>query len=109
MHWATSTISQKPSVTPENRSVTNASESMAILCRMTLLPSFSPACNVAVVGASGGIGQAVLRLLSDDSRVANKHAFARSPIDASLLKIMDQLCPEDSGGVFAWDGSRIQY
>ncbi|MGB5333666.1 MAG: SDR family NAD(P)-dependent oxidoreductase, partial [Woeseiaceae bacterium] len=54
---------------------------------MTLLSSFSSDCNVAIIGASGGIGGAMLRLLSDDSRVANIHAFARSAIDASLPKV----------------------
>lgn len=54
---------------------------------MSLLSSFSSECNVAIIGASGGIGGAMLQLLSDDSRVANIHAFARSPIDASLPKV----------------------
>lgn len=54
---------------------------------MTLLSSFSSGCNVALIGASGGIGGAMLRLLSDDSRVANIHAFARSSFDASLPKV----------------------
>jgi len=34
---------------------------------------------VAVVGASGGIGQALVRLLLADERVATLHAFSRSP------------------------------
>jgi len=34
--------------------------------------------NVAVVGASGGIGSAVLQLLSEDARVGRIHAFSRS-------------------------------
>lgn len=54
---------------------------------MSLLSSFSSESNVAVIGASGGIGGAMLRLLSDDSRVANIHAFARSSVDASLPKV----------------------
>ena len=54
---------------------------------MSLLSSFSADCNVAVIGASGGIGEAMLRLLSDDSRVANIHALARSAADGSLPKV----------------------
>jgi len=54
---------------------------------MSLLLSFSADCNVAIIGASGGIGEAMLRLLSDDSRVANIHALARSGADGSLPKV----------------------
>jgi aspartate-semialdehyde dehydrogenase len=36
---------------------------------MTFLTSFNEAANVAVVGASGGIGQAVVKLLSEDPSV----------------------------------------
>ncbi len=66
---------------------------------MSLLSSFSSECNVAVIGASGGIGQAMLRLLSDDLRVANIHAFARSAADGSLPKVTTgfiDLADEDS-------------
>ena len=45
---------------------------------MTLLTTFRPDSNVAVIGASGGIGAAALRLLSADERVAEVNAFSRS-------------------------------
>jgi NAD(P)-dependent dehydrogenase (short-subunit alcohol dehydrogenase family) len=45
---------------------------------MTLLDSFNVDANVAVIGASGGIGAAALRLLSADERVASIHAFSRN-------------------------------
>lgn len=45
---------------------------------MTFLKSFNEAANVAVVGASGGIGQAVVKLLSEDPSVEQVHAFSRN-------------------------------
>lgn len=45
---------------------------------MSLLSTFPAASNVAIIGSSGGIGSAVLRLLTDDERVARIHAFSRS-------------------------------
>jgi len=50
----------------------------------SILNSFSARCNVALIGASGGIGQAMLELLSADPRVARIHAFSRSAIAASV-------------------------
>ena len=55
----------------ENSFVTNASESMATLGSMSLLPSFSSACNVAVIGASGGIGRALPRLGTGSDELDN--------------------------------------
>ncbi len=46
---------------------------------MTRLGSFPADLNVAVIGATGGIGGALLRLLVDDDRVARIYAFARTP------------------------------
>lgn len=46
---------------------------------MTRLESFPAGLNVAVIGATGGIGSALLRLLVDHDRVARTYAFARSP------------------------------
>lgn len=54
---------------------------------MSLLSSFSSECNVALIGASGGIGQAMLRILSDDFRVANIQAFSRSAVVADMPKV----------------------
>ena len=54
---------------------------------MTLLKSFTPAANVAVVGASGGIGQAVVKLLNEDPSVALIHAFSRSATNARDGKV----------------------
>lgn len=62
---------------------------------MSLLSSFSSECNVAVIGASGGIGQAVLRLLNDDPRVASIHAFARSPAVSDMPKVSTGLIDLD--------------
>ena len=36
---------------------------------MTHLQSFPDSANVAIIGASGGIGRAMLALLEDDERV----------------------------------------
>lgn len=43
-----------------------------------LLPSFGDGLRVAVIGAGGGIGSAVVRALANDPAVAALHAFARS-------------------------------
>lgn len=48
---------------------------------MTMLDSFPVPVNVAVIGASGGIGRALLELLARDERVGNVHGFARSALD----------------------------
>lgn len=46
---------------------------------MTLLSSFRRDCNVAVIGASGGVGQAFVELLAEDDNVGSLYAFCRSP------------------------------
>ncbi len=46
---------------------------------MSRLASFPQDLNVAVVGATGGIGSALVRLLDADDRVAVVHALSRSP------------------------------
>ncbi len=43
------------------------------------------------------------------SRTPKDALFSPETSARHLLNVMNQLCPEDSGGVFAWDGSRIQY
>jgi NAD(P)-dependent dehydrogenase (short-subunit alcohol dehydrogenase family) len=66
---------------------------------MSLLSSFSSECNVAVIGASGGIGQAMLRLLADDPHVAKIHAFARGTAAPDMAKVsigFIDLADEDS-------------
>jgi NAD(P)-dependent dehydrogenase (short-subunit alcohol dehydrogenase family) len=55
---------------------------------MSLLPSFSSASNVAVVGASGGIGSAVIKLLSDDPHIAKIYAFSRGARSSDLPKVI---------------------
>lgn len=50
----------------------------------SLLNSFPARCNVALIGASGGIGQAILELLSADPRVARTLAFSRTGADIVL-------------------------
>lgn len=47
---------------------------------MSLLPSLTPGSNVAVIGASGGIGRAFTTLLAADPAVAKVHAFARREV-----------------------------
>jgi NAD(P)-dependent dehydrogenase (short-subunit alcohol dehydrogenase family) len=54
---------------------------------MTLLSSFPPDSNVVIVGASGGIGNALVRSLSADERVAHIHAFSRSGKICNLPKV----------------------
>jgi NAD(P)-dependent dehydrogenase (short-subunit alcohol dehydrogenase family) len=59
---------------------------------MTTLTSFSSDIRVAVFGASGGVGQALVRQFSENAQVTIVYAFARSPIDHSSPKL--------SGGTF---------
>lgn len=40
-----------------------------------------PNCNVAVIGASGGIGHAFVKLLADDDNIGGVYAFSRTPND----------------------------
>lgn len=40
-----------------------------------------PGANVAVIGASGGIGRAFVDHLANDDSVGDVHAFARSPVE----------------------------
>jgi NAD(P)-dependent dehydrogenase (short-subunit alcohol dehydrogenase family) len=46
---------------------------------MTLTSSLRPDSNVAVIGASGGIGSAFVELLASDARVRRVHALCRAP------------------------------
>lgn len=50
----------------------------------SLLNSFPARCNAALIGASGGIGQAMLELLSADPRVGRTLAFSRTEIGTLL-------------------------
>lgn len=54
---------------------------------MTLLTSFDTVANVAVVGASGGIGRAAVRILSDDPSVSLVHAFSRKTTNSRDGKV----------------------
>lgn len=54
---------------------------------MSALSSFPTGINVAVVGASGGIGAEFVRQLAGDTRVARVHALSRTPIDSRDSKI----------------------
>ena len=54
---------------------------------MTVLSTFPPRSRVAVVGASGGIGQALVTLFVNDSRVEQVLALSRTPCPVSSPKI----------------------
>lgn len=54
---------------------------------MAFLKSFNAAANVAVVGASGGIGSAAVRLLTDDPLVSLVHAFSRDATNSRNGKV----------------------
>ncbi len=43
------------------------------------------------------------------SRVPSEQLFTPDVSAAHLLKVIDGLTPDDTGGCFAWDGSRIPY
>jgi NAD(P)-dependent dehydrogenase (short-subunit alcohol dehydrogenase family) len=66
---------------------------------MSQLKSFPGNLNVAVVGASGGIGSEFVRQLADDERVASVFAFARTPHDELTDKVFPgtiDICDEAS-------------
>lgn len=52
----------------------------------SLVSSLAADANVAVVGASGGIGSAFVEKLLADSRVATVHAFSRAPMSIDSAK-----------------------
>ena len=54
---------------------------------MTQLSSFGDNATVAIVGASGGIGQAFCRLLTSDDHVEAVYALSRSPLEFQHDKI----------------------
>lgn len=62
------------------------------------LESFCQPCNVAIVGASGGIGSAFLRLLDKDARIGQLLAFSRSPVavDTRASSHRMDICDESS-------------
>ena len=54
---------------------------------MSLLSSFRRNSTVGVVGGSGGIGRALVELLTSDADVSEVHAFSRSPVDWNRKKV----------------------
>ena len=54
---------------------------------MTALESFPPQTRVAVIGASGGIGQALVALFESDPQVERVFALSRTPCPVSSPKI----------------------
>lgn len=54
---------------------------------MSLLSSFRPNSTVGIVGASGGIGRALVELLTSEADVNEVHAFSRSPVDWNQNKV----------------------
>lgn len=54
---------------------------------MSLLSSFHPNSTVGIVGASGGIGRALVDLLASDEAVNEVHAFSRATVDWNKKKV----------------------
>jgi NAD(P)-dependent dehydrogenase (short-subunit alcohol dehydrogenase family) len=54
---------------------------------VNLLKSFNANANVVVIGASGGIGQAAVQLLSNDPSVGLVHAFSRDATNSQDGKV----------------------
>jgi len=55
---------------------------------MTILNSFGPAANVAVIGAAGGIGGGLCSALATCESVATLHALARRPAEMSASNVI---------------------
>jgi NAD(P)-dependent dehydrogenase (short-subunit alcohol dehydrogenase family) len=62
---------------------------------MSSLNSFTTDLNVAVIGASGGIGAEFVRQLAGDPRVARVYALSRTPIESRNDKVV--AIPADIG------------
>lgn len=65
------------------------------------LSSFTPQANAVVIGASGGIGRAVVTQLQQEPGIGNIHALSRSPIENAGSKV-------SSGAVDLLDESSIE-
>ena len=66
---------------------------------MPVLSKLSIAANVAVIGASGGIGAEFVRQLSAAPHIANVHAFSRAGTDFANDKVLSNsidITDEDS-------------
>lgn len=66
----------------------------------------NPACVVAGLHP-GTVDSALSRPFT--SRNAPKRLFRPEEAAENLLNVVNSLSPADSGGLFAWDGSRIEY
>jgi NAD(P)-dependent dehydrogenase (short-subunit alcohol dehydrogenase family) len=55
---------------------------------MSLLPSFTDNINVAIIGASGGIGSAFIENLSSDKKILNLFAFSRKIVASDSSKLI---------------------
>jgi NAD(P)-dependent dehydrogenase (short-subunit alcohol dehydrogenase family) len=72
---------------------------------MSALNSFTTDLNVAIVGASGGIGAEFVRQLSADARVARVYALSRTQIDSrddKVVAIPADIGNEDSIAAATW-------
>lgn len=72
---------------------------------MSALNSFSTDLNVAVVGASGGIGAAFVRQLVGDARVARVYALSKTQVDSwddNVVAIPADIGNEGSLAAAAW-------
>ena len=54
---------------------------------MSLLSSFRRNSTVGIVGGSGGIGRALVELLTSNADVSEIHAFSRSPVSWNRTKV----------------------
>jgi NAD(P)-dependent dehydrogenase (short-subunit alcohol dehydrogenase family) len=67
---------------------------------MTALKTFPPQTRVAVIGASGGIGQALVALFASDPRVERVFALSRTPCPVASPKIIQgELDLEDEASI----------
>ena len=77
---------------------------------MTLLSSFRPGANVAVIGASGGVGRAFVELLAGDDNVSYVYALSRSETSWESTKVHAhrlELTDEESIETAATFASRV--
>ncbi len=93
---------------------------------MINLTSFSPSFNVAIIGATGGIGSALSDILESHDDVGSVYRLSRNQKDhinpcneASikkaaaqfseyLLNVINNVTVQDTGKIYAWDGEDIK-
>ena len=72
----------------QERSLPKANHSPREATAISLVASLPNGAEIVIIGATGGIGEALLVLLAEDARVGSIHAWSRHPVRATNSKIV---------------------